>query len=323
MKKKIILGILVITILLLNLSNLYLYAKDEEEANENEPRISFLQVTPEPARIINKEGTFIIYVDNFTELKKENIKITIDNESRAKITNIDMLDETEDGLTCNTIGVTVKFIALGDVDLTVSIDYKGKTYSETEGFVIIESPYSIKLSESDDKELPSTLNVGDKKQLKATFITFGGSIQPEDITSKGATWKSSDDKVIKVDEKGMITAIGKGSASITATYKHGDENVIGKYNVKVIDSNKPTTSPSSTDDPTASPTTTNEPTTSPSASSSPNNKENNEPKQIDSSIAKSILPNTGSNTVLILIGILLVAVISTITYTNSREEKNK
>ncbi len=57
-----------------------------------------------------------------------------------------------------------------------------------------------------------SLKVGDKKKLTAD--------------GEGITWKSSNEKVAKVDQNGNVTAVGAGTATITATDKYGNTKTI-------------------------------------------------------------------------------------------------
>lgn len=60
-----------------------------------------------------------------------------------------------------------------------------------------------------------------------TIYTVGSKIQmylkaPEyDYTYLSATWSSSDSSVATVDENGVVTIVGEGSATITATFEDG------------------------------------------------------------------------------------------------------
>lgn len=61
-------------------------------------------------------------------------------------------------------------------------------------------------------EITTEVNIGTKFTLQATAMAEG------DVEYKGAkTWKSSNAKVLKVDNKGNVIAVGAGTASITAT----------------------------------------------------------------------------------------------------------
>ncbi|MBQ5557147.1 MAG: Ig domain-containing protein, partial [Aeriscardovia sp.] len=61
---------------------------------------------------------------------------------------------------------------------------------------------------NDSSEL--TLKTGESGQLK-------WSVQPDDATNKGLTFKSQAPKVATVDANGVVTAVGRGVATITAT----------------------------------------------------------------------------------------------------------
>ena len=56
------------------------------------------------------------------------------------------------------------------------------------------------------------LNIGETVQLEATVL-------PEDTTYKTLVWKSSNDEVAIVDESGLVTAIGIGTATIRVVSK--------------------------------------------------------------------------------------------------------
>ncbi len=109
---------------------------------------------------------------------------------------------------------TVKFKILknsGTSTLTLTstenIDYDGKTYecATTNGKVAITVPVtSIKLDKSS-----VTLKKGETSQLTAT-------VSPADATNKTVTYSSSNTKVAKVSSSGKITAVGGGTATITA-----------------------------------------------------------------------------------------------------------
>ena len=61
-----------------------------------------------------------------------------------------------------------------------------------------------------------TLKVGDNKKIKATAC-------PKNANNKKIRWVSSNSKVAKVDSKGNITALKKGTANISAVAKDGSK----------------------------------------------------------------------------------------------------
>ncbi len=61
-----------------------------------------------------------------------------------------------------------------------------------------------------------TLHAGASAQLKTTLA-------PENASDKSISWKSSDDKIAKVDNNGKVTALKPGTASITAISNSGQK----------------------------------------------------------------------------------------------------
>lgn len=67
---------------------------------------------------------------------------------------------------------------------------------------------------------------GETLQLTAT-------IYPDSATNKTVTWKSSDEKVATVDESGLVTAVGNGTANITATTEDGNFKATCQVTVEI------------------------------------------------------------------------------------------
>ena len=52
--------------------------------------------------------------------------------------------------------------------------------------------------------------------------SLSSNTSPYNATNKNVSWKSSDETVATVDEKGLVTAVSKGEVIITATTQDGD-----------------------------------------------------------------------------------------------------
>lgn len=114
-------------------------------------------------------------------------------------------------------GSTIKALTEGTGKLT-------GTYQKKAVEIIIVVKHKVKKLEASEKTL--TLKPGDIKTIKVSALYEGGRI--EDAT-KTAVWTSSNTKVATVSE-GVITVIGKGSATIKAVYE--GKNVTVRVTVK-------------------------------------------------------------------------------------------
>lgn len=255
-------------------------------------------LTPQPVLVLNKEHGFGIYLYNIPDTEKGNIKVTIDNENVAKITGIDLCN-WEDGSGKGMIIANAKFLSLGQFTITATLNYNGKTYSDSYTNGVAESRYTLTLSAKEYTDLPSTLEVGDKIQLTATLGHVGAALF-KDVTTNGVTWTSSNDKIATVD-KGLVTAKREGKVTITAKYNGTDDSVTETYEITIKDSTKSPVTPgtSSESSSTDSPTTKN-----------------------DSTISPTILPKTGENSTIMIIGIILIVAISMIMYKKYKNYKD-
>jgi uncharacterized protein YjdB len=114
--------------------------------------------------------------------------------------------------------VTAK--GLGTATITVtSVDGSRKVTS-----IVRVNPIKVKGIKLNKTK--STLYVNAKETLKAT-------ITPSNATNKGVTWSSSNTKVATVSTSGVVTAKGKGTATITVKTKDGSYKAYNKLTVKV------------------------------------------------------------------------------------------
>jgi len=104
----------------------------------------------------------------------------------------------------------VKGIALGTVTITAKATDESSISASAE-ITVIQPVKKVALSDSKISLAPGTT-----WKLKA-------NIDPQTASIKDIIWTSSNEKVAKVDENGIVTAIGKGTAKITATAADGSK----------------------------------------------------------------------------------------------------
>ena len=91
---------------------------------------------------------------------------------------------------------------------------------------------TVKVSEK-FRPVESVSLSADQAEIEAgTSVNILATVYPNNATNKKVTWSSSDESVVTVDSKGKITAIGAGTAIITATA--GDKSATCTVTVTAI-----------------------------------------------------------------------------------------
>lgn len=114
-----------------------------------------------------------------------------------------------------------KWLAAAIAFVLITGQAAGVAYAAEETVTGIELNYS----DADYNDVTSALEllVEDGTIEVAVFASISGSSSKKDVT-EDATWKTSNSSAVKVDN-GVLTGVGKGSATITATYKGYSANV--------------------------------------------------------------------------------------------------
>ena len=126
---------------------------------------------------------------------------------------------------------TNKKIEWSSSDKSVATVTKGKIKGVGEGTAVITA------KATDDSDVSASIDVNVVKPVKKLTIDSGKTIAlpvgltqtlsavivPEDATVKDVVWSSSNDKVASVDENGVVTAVAKGKAKITADAADGSK----------------------------------------------------------------------------------------------------
>lgn len=106
-----------------------------------------------------------------------------------------------------TVQVGLKDVEFTDEEIEVVADSNIlKNYKKT---TIIVLPTAISLNKTS-----LNLDAGKNEKLVAT-------VSPEDATDKKVTWESSNNSVVKVTSDGTVSAVSKGTATITAKTSNG------------------------------------------------------------------------------------------------------
>ena len=112
-------------------------------------------------------------------------------------------------------------ITFGDGTFNVS---GGDTQNYTFVYAKGDGTYTVKSSGGGSTTISVESVSLDKSELtlpRQNTYTLKATINPDNATNQKVTWKSSDEKIAKVDANGKVTAVAVGKATITVTTEDG------------------------------------------------------------------------------------------------------
>ena len=131
-----------------------------------------------------------------------------------------------------------KYIADAEVDVYTTPAVVGYTFVGWSTYDVSVSDSKFIMPEMDVvfegcfKKIVDSVEIGtgDITIVEGDNVTLSVTVKPENGVEKAVEYSSSDDKVVKVDENGKLTAVGEGEAVITVTSKDDPEK---KDSIKV------------------------------------------------------------------------------------------
>ena len=136
--------------------------------------------------------------------------------SSASIKDVTWSSSDNDVASVNSKG---KITAKGPGYTTITVTTKDNSKMAECRVLVIQPVSSVKLNKTS-----GTLEVGDTYTLKAT-------VKPGDASNKSVKWSTSNKKVATISSSGKITAVGKGTATITCKTVDGNKVATCKVNV--------------------------------------------------------------------------------------------
>lgn len=182
---------------------------DEPDPTPEAPTYS-IQVTPASATATVGVAVPLsaIVTSNSTDGDTSAQTVTWSADNGATLSKTEGTSTTVTAPKAGTVTVTASLKDHSDVSATATITFEEAADVPVESIEI--SPKTV------------TMKVSDTVQLTAT-------VKPENATNKTVTWASEKSTVAKVDDNGLVTAVGPGEANITATV--GDKRVSCKVTV--------------------------------------------------------------------------------------------
>ncbi len=149
--------------------------------------------------------------DEFTvELgSSENLKATLTCDNPIEYT-VKWSSDNEDVLTVDDEGYLKTHKKFGDATVTASFIFNGKTYSDTCLIHVGVPAEGVDLNKG-----KLSLKKGETFELKAKF-------DPKDSTNTVCYWFTNDESVAKIDDNGVVTAVGKGSTVVYVVTDYGN-----------------------------------------------------------------------------------------------------
>lgn len=156
--------------------------------------------------------------------EEKTIKATIE-PSDAKDTKINFKSDNTSVATVSDSGV-VRAIKKGTTTITVSSNFDSKV--KTLVTIIVKG----------EDVLPTSVEIRGEGQVEVgREITLTTVVLPDNTTSKGINWETSNGDIATIDEYGVLKGISEGEVIVTATAK-ADSNVKDTLKVLVIPSTR-------------------------------------------------------------------------------------
>lgn len=178
----------------------YAYVKLDEQAFSGEIKSFTTAVVPVESVTLDKEEDTIHTIGNTLTLQATVLPADATNKSVSWSSSYEAVATVDENGKVTTIGN-------GTATITVTTTDQGKTASCT--ITVAQYVTGISLDKTS-----LSLNEGEN-------YTLTGTITPENAADKSLDWTSSNTAVATVDENGKVTAVSKGTATITATAKDG------------------------------------------------------------------------------------------------------
>lgn len=211
---------------------------DPEDA-DNVPDVEWTS-SKDSVATVSKDGVVTAIADGTATITAKVGNLTAEYEitvQEVKLNGIS-LDKTETTIhRGETANLTVKYDPENTTDdrtvnwsssdpEKVTVDAKGEVKAIAVGEAIIKAQvgnHTATCTVTVDSPLESILpNLETIKLVKHQTAELTYKLVPEDTTYKdGITYSSSDNKVVTVDEKGKVTAVAAGTATITLTATNG------------------------------------------------------------------------------------------------------
>ena len=180
------------------------------EATANSGEITVSEVLPSELRIVlnsptlhvGDKGSFSVSFDP---------KDVSDSTVTWKSSNTHVLKVEADG--------SYEAIALGTAEISAS--YKTG--------ITATLPVEVQPTEAKRITITSSWPEGEKF-IKGKQLTLSAVFDPATTTNQHVTWASDDETIAKVNDRGIVTALTPGIATITAT---ADNGVVGRYLLEV------------------------------------------------------------------------------------------
>lgn len=208
---------------------------------------------------------FTEYEEENKEIKATNVSINSNQKIEMNVndelvltavvtpentTNKEITWESSDSKIITVNNGKIKAISSGKATITATNMASGK--SDSIEIIVNEEKSDIKLTKITINSITNnTIKVGDKLSLSVTLA-------PVNATNKKVNWKTSEEKIAKVSENGVVEAVGEGTVTIIA---YNDEEIMDAILINVVSNgnNKPSATSTPTPSPNATPTPTNNP----------------------------------------------------------------
>lgn len=183
--------------------------------------VTKVQLSEKSIELLENDDSYDVKISILPEdTTEQKINWSLDNE---QLVDCRLVDDTLNIQSKGILGNAILTVTVGNKSAQMSIrvvEEKEDTNTDAKEIPVNKVQIEAQLFDDEEESIQGVINLkmGDESTQSATVTA---KVLPEDATNSQISWKSSNTSVVRVSDAGVITAVGIGRATVTASAANG------------------------------------------------------------------------------------------------------